>query len=448
MSRLNDADVARLLAGLGGQPAARDVIAAPSVEPDGTARQETHESALEIAAPDEIAALQARLAIGDRAAMLSSMLETALREYLQREVRCEVSGDPPWPEEALRFEGGDPLEWHFDVAAPLAAALGDLAIGGDGVSVKHTNRRRLGRMIEPLATRIAAVIANAAQAEPVPLRFIEVARRAATTLVGGSIHVESTQGGWIVGAALRAPRALASPAVDLSSARTEPAAEPRPARRPETRGEPAPAQPPREIVHPIVEAPSAAVDSRQPGMGAARERVIGPKPADPDAAFAGAVAAACSCLSEIARCTAAPDTIVVTRVETPALSRDDLKLALIAGGQGSLVLSADRAAVNSVAAATVGAQTPAGGKPGAVVVDAVEAALRAALRGFAESLPGIAGGPQRFVRLAEGALPARSPHYAIAAPLHIGERAATLQWLVPTWMATAKGEERTPVDGR
>jgi hypothetical protein len=430
--RLNDADIARLLAGLGGQPIpAHDAPAAETA---------SHEP------PDEIAVLRARLTADERRAALRSALETALREYLQRDVTCSTSDDAPLPAEPLRFEGGEPLEWHFDLASPLAAALGDIVIGGDGANVRHTNRRRLGRLIEPLASRIAAVIAQAADAQEVPLRFVEVARRIATPLAGGSIEVGTTKGGWSAGATLRAPRALPS-TVAASPAQTT-TIPTRPSLRPEQPAEQPPSKPPRDVVHPVMEPQSPSSDARQQGIGPARERVIGPKPVEPDGAFAGAVAAACSRLGEITRCATATDAIVVTRVETPSFSRDDLKLALIAGGQGSLVLSADPEAVTSVAAATAGVQTPAGGKPGAVVVDAVEAVLRAALRGFAENLPGIAGGPQRFVRLAEGALPARSPHYAIAAPLHIGERAATLQWLVPTWMATAKGEERVPNDGR
>ncbi|HLN47391.1 MAG TPA: hypothetical protein VK216_03925, partial [Magnetospirillaceae bacterium] len=134
------------------------------------------------------------------------------------------------------------------------------------------------------------------------------------------------------------------------------------------------------------------------------------------------------------------------RVDAPALQRGDLKLALIAGGQGSLVLSADRETVASVAASATGVDAADGREPGAVALDAVEAVLRAALRGFAEKLPAIAGTPARFVRLDEGALPARSPHFAIVAPVRIGERSATLHWLVPAWMAGARGEVRAPVD--
>jgi hypothetical protein len=460
--RLNDADVARLLAGLGGQPpAAHDATTVPSSATDPEAVPDQMFAPDQHDQPDEIAQLRARITAAVHGTPLRGALESALFHYLRREVSCALSDDVPSLVEPMRFEGGEPLEWHLDITGPLAAALGDLMIGGDGANVRHVNRRRLGRLVEPLATRIAAVVAEAAEAEPVPLRFIETARRAATTLAGGTIQVGEAAGGWSVGAALRAPRTLASaprataaaasagaapPIAETALSRSTPTVQERPLLRPEPLIEPA--TPPRDVVHAVMDPLSAPGDARQQSGAPVRERVIGPKPADLDGAFAGAVAAACSRLGEIARCDTVADAIVVTRVETPSLSRDDLKVALIAGGQGSLVLSADREAVTNVAAATVGAHIPSGGTPGAVVVDAVEAVLRAALRGFAESLPGVAGGPQRFVRLAQGALPARSPHYAIAAPLRIGERAATLQWLVPTWMATAKGEERAPSDGR
>jgi hypothetical protein len=463
VSRLNDADVARLLAGLGGHPPVEhDAPTMPPLATDPETVPEQMTAPHQQGAPDEIAQLRARVSAAVHGTPMRGALEAALFHYLRREVSCSISDDAPSLAEPLRFEGGEPLEWHLDITGSLAAALGDLVIGGDGANVRHVNRRRLGRLVEPLATRIAAVVADAAEAEPVLLRFIETARRAATPLAGGTIEVGAAAGGWSVGAALRAPRTLApasrvnavaaatgvAPLIaDIALSRSTPNIQERPLPRPEPVLEPA-STPARDVVHPVMDPVSAPGDARQQGSAPVRDRVIGPKPADLDGAFAGAVAAACSRLGEIARCETAADAIIVTRVETPSLSRDDLKVALIAGGQGSLVLSADREAVTNVAAATVGAHAPSGGKPGAVVVDAVEAVLRAALRGFAENLPGIAGGPQRFVRLAEGALPARSPHYAIAAPLRIGERAATLQWLVPTWMATAKGEERAPSDGR
>jgi hypothetical protein len=441
MARLNDADIARLLTGLGEPPG--HAAALPVEEREAPQPSPAPEVML-----IEIAQLQTRLEDAARGPTLRGALETMLRDYLRHDVACSVGDDALMPAETLRFEGGEPLEWHLDVAVPLAAMLGDLTIGGDGTGIRHTNRRRLGRLIEPLATRIAALIAEAAGAEPVPLRFIEVARRAATPLLSGSIEIGTAKGDWVVGAALRASRAIPSTAAPgAARAVTAPSAQERLLFRPEPAGEPSPSKPSREVVHPVME-PPGGVDARQPGVGSSHERVIAPKPVGSNGAFAGAVAAACSRLGEITRCVIAADAIDVKRVETPSLSRDALKLALIAGGPGSLVLSADEEAVTTVAAATIGALKPADGKPGAVVIDAVEAVLRAALRGFADSLPGIAGGPQRFVRLAEGALPARSPHYAIEAPLHIGEHAATLRWLVPTWMATAKGEERAPNDGR
>jgi hypothetical protein len=433
VARLNEADIARLLASLGPAEEAHETErpAPPAPAPD--------------AAPGEIARLQTRLEDAARGTVLRGAVEAMLRDYLRPDLTCSVGDDALMPAEALRFEGGEPLEWHLDIATPLAAMLGDITIGGDGTNVRHTNRRRLGRLIEPLATRILAVIADAADAKWVPLRFIDVARRAATPLLSGSIEIGTAKGEWVVGAALRASRTtLSTTAIRAGQPSAEPTQDR--ARRSEP-GEP-PSKAAREIVHPVTEPPSAQNDARQPNAGSARERVIIPKPVESEAAFAGALAAACSRLGEITRCAIAADPIEVKRVEAPALSRDDLKLALISGGPGSLVLSADRDSVTNVAAATIGAQTPVDGKPGAVVIDAVETVLRAALRGFADSLPGIAGGSQRFVRLAEGALPARSPHYAITAPLRFGERAATLQWLVPTWMAAAKGEERAPNDGR
>ena len=430
MSRLSQSDVSRLVGALRGESA--PVSALPAGAP-------TENIAPPPQADGEVARVKSAVASAIEAGSLADTIANALRAYLNRDVTCDMRADGAPPENAMRFEAGDAIALHVDLDASLAAALADIGIGGDGTNTRHGKRNRVGRQLEPLVLELVQAIARAASLAPLlEARFIEVARRHATPVGVGVMSIGGISGGWSAGVAVREPRASVP-----ASGRAQPGA---PAR---AMAPPAPPAAPREVVHAVaepgpVETPSRVSTNAPPQ---ARERVLGARTTgEPHDDFGAAVEAARGRLGEMTHCSTVLESIRVERVDAPALQRGDLKLALIAGGQGSLVLSADRETVASVAASATGVDAADGREPGAVALDAVEAVLRAALRGFAEKLPAIAGTPARFVRLDEGALPARSPHFAIVAPVRIGERAATLHWLVPAWMAGARGEVRAPVD--
>ncbi len=424
MARLTDTDVKRLVGALRGetQPAASPATGPPRVDAPIAADR------LETPLP-EIARVSAAVTAALEAGTLADAIGRALGSYLGREIACAALPDAPRPTDALRFETEGAIALHVDLDAALAAALVDVAIGGDGTNTKHGKRGRIGRALEGGMLEMLRVIA-AASGLPAPTeaRFIEVARRQATPVAGGSLVLGELRGAWTASAAQREARAISAP-----QPRARPADVPRPTPPPE------PVVAPREVVH---AAPEPGLKSPE-----VRQRVLAARAIDEtDSGFGAAVEGARARLAEMLHCATALEAMRVARVDTPVLQRGDLKLALIAGGHGSLVLSADRETVANVAATALHAEDEEAGEPGAVALDAVEAVLRAAMRGFAEKLPTIAGSPGRFVRLAEGALPARSPHFAIVAPVRIGERAATLQWLVPAWMADAHAEPRPILD--
>ncbi len=430
MSRLSQNDVSRLVGALRGESVPA------SAPPAGAA---TENVAPPPRADGEVARVKSAVASAIEAGSLADTIANALRAYLNRDVTCDMRADGAPPENAMRFEAGDAIALHVDLDASLAAALADIGIGGDGTNTRHGKRNRVGRQLEPLVLELVQAIARAASLAPLlEARFIEVARRHATPVSVGVISIAGITGGWSAGVAVRESRATvpASGRAQLDA----------PAR---AIAPSAPPAAPREVVHavaepgPIETLPRASTNAPTQG----RERVLGARTTgETHDDFGAAVEAARGRLGEMTHCSTVLESIRVERVDAPALQRGDLKLALIAGGQGSLVLSADRETVASVAASATGVDAADGREPGVVALDAVEAVLRAALRGFAEKLPAIAGTPARFVRLDEGALPARSPHFAIVAPVRIGERSATLHWLVPAWMAGARGEVRAPVD--
>jgi len=440
VSRLSQGEVLRLVVALqGGEVPASAPVVAPSdpiAAPDPVAPP----------APDaEVTRVKNGVGAAIEAGSLADAIATVLREYLGRGVICSLSTDGAPPQNAMRFEAGDAIALHVDLDGSFAAVLADIGIGGDGTNTRHAKRIRIGRQLEPLVLDVMQAIARAASLGPLhEARFIDVARRHSTPIGFGVIELGTESGAWSAGVAVRelrapapAPRAGAQP--DSAGRKIAPAPLPQPAA-------------PREVVHAAPEpAPDAPVRTGAAAQTSApsqtRERLIGARaPAQAHAAFSAAVEAARGRLGEMTHCSTVLESVQVERVDAPALQRGDLKLALIAGGQGSLVLSADRETVASVVASVTGVDPVDGHEPGAVAVDAVEAVLRAALRGFAEKLPAIAGTPARFVRLDEGALPARSPHFAIVAPVRIGERPATLQLLVPAWMAGARSEIRAPLD--
>ncbi|HZV80296.1 MAG TPA: hypothetical protein VFF60_11875 [Candidatus Binatus sp.] len=422
MARLNAGDVERFL----------ERLKTPAPPADDTAQIQRSDAAEHTEQPalpaddDELVPFDDPR--NDAAAAIAGALEQAVRSYLGRDVTIEVEPHAAPSAGSLRFEsiaGAD--SWRAELDATVATAIADIAIGGDGENVRHAKRNRTGKQLEGFAHQMMCALASALRADaPSSARYSSDAQsaRAGTEVdsghAGGSLAIGDTRGAWYIGFArsqahpvMERPVAVTQPLERVSSTRDVVLVAP----------EPAPRAQPR--------APAPLIDQ-------ARAR----RSSDTDGDFEPAVEAATARLAETVRCTAELETLEVERVDTPVLTRGDLKLALIAGGQGSLVFSADKETVASVAAAAIGVDQSTGADAGPVCVDAVEAILRASMRAFAERLPAIAGTPPRFVRLADGALPARSPHFQIVAPVRIAERAATLRWLVPAWMAGSRKDGR------
>ena len=414
MAKLSDADVRRFVSALERGEALDAAAPSSSADSDMEARSSD-------ALPDTPADLAERLQSAPGEA-IGSAIERALRKYLNVELRCTFSANAAVPVHALWFESAESERWALALDAPLAYGLSDLMLGGDGKTTRPGNRVRLGALLEPLARRVISAAADASGAPtPGTVKTVERVECAPERIIGGEMAMGSITGGWSVARDVAA-------ASDAMNGRMPPAA------------------PEAEIVHAHAP-PKAEISSAR---SRSRDRILTARAAsDSHSPLARAVEAACANLGDLTHCAAVVETVRITLVESPTLPRDDLKLALIAGGQGSLVLSADRAATAVVADAVAGAHVGEQGghveaaEQGAVVIGGVETVLRAAMRGFAQNLPGLASGPQRFVRLAESAMLARSPHFAIVAPVRLDGAIASLAWLVPAWMAEA-GEARPP----
>ena len=392
MAKLSDADVKRFVTAL---------EHGETFESDAAKSAEIAGHALE---PEQPAAPSLDVTIGQA-------IEQALHSYLGSDLQNAIPDKACNPAQPMWFESALPERWLLGLDAPLVALLADLAIGGDGKAARPPRGARVGALLEPVAQRMITAAASAVGSPaPASVRAVAELARTPQPLANGAISNGAATGAW-------------------SIAREKAAAAENPARE---------LTPLVEIVHTT----PRQTDIR-PAASGPRERILAARQGtDASGALSRAVAAASAQLREITHRAAEVETVRVTLVESPTLPREDLKLALIAGGQGSLVLSADRAAIAVVAEAVTGEHAD-GQEPGAIIVDAVETVLRAAMRGFAESLPGLARGPQRFVRLAESAMPARSPHYVVVAPVRLERGTATLAWLVPTWMADL-GEVRAP----
>src|SRR4029077_14874771 len=146
---------------------------------------------------------------------------------------------------------------------------------------------------------------------------------------------------------------------------------------------------------------------------------------------------ACAAAQDVLRCAVAVSAPMVTEVDSPNLPEAALRLALTTGGQGALVVCAQRDAVVAFASGIVGARIPEAEETVAVVSAAAEAGLREIIAGIASRLSRLSGEPQRIVHLAPDAQLARTPHIAASVTLHVAGSAAGLRVLVPRWMIGA-----------
>jgi len=422
VARLNATDVERFLERLKTPAPAPDDT--PQIQPSDAA-EHIEQAALD---PDDDALVPFEDARNSDAAAITEALEQAVRSYLGRGVTIEVEPHASPSAGSLHFEGVAGTDsWRAELDAAVATAIADIAIGGDGEAVRHAKRNRTGKQLEGFAHQMMCGLASALHADaPSSARYSSATQSARvrtdvdSSQAGGSLAIGDVRGAWYITVARTQARPVAEKPVSVTQ----------------------PLEPTSSARDVVLVATEPALRAQPRAPAPLIDPARGKRSSDTDGDFEPAVEAATARLAETVRCTAELETLEVERVDTPVLTRGDLKLALIAGGQGSLVFSADQQTVASVAAAAIGVEQSAGGDVGPVGVDAVEAILRASMRAFAERLPAIAGTPPRFVRLADGALPARSPHFQIVAPVRIAERAATLRWLVPAWMAGSRKDGR------
>lgn len=397
MAKLSDADLDRLVAALG---------PAESEEPAGS----------KAPAPQ---ALNTALASANATGRLGEALTRELRVYLNADITCRSGGQILALEHAWRFEGmsGKALWWvEFDdeLARELARAMigapHEESTGAFRAKLGKSNSRS-GHMLARLAARFLATLAECVEAAPPRAEYVarDVAADGSSASAAGSCSIAGKEHGWRAGVATAQPGAGARSDPRLGSANRS-------------------------------ETTRAGAVAAKPEQGDARGERDTESPREPELTLSKAVRAAASALAEVARVTVTVSAIETRRVAAPVMPKGQLRLAFTTGGQGSLVLSADRSAVESLVSAALDGALPTVQDTGAVVAAAAETLMRAALSGFAQRLTSVAGEPHRVLRLAEGALPARSPHYTIASRLSLGDRVTALRWLVPAWMA---GEERT-----
>jgi len=403
VAKLSDADLDRLVAALG--PAESEEAAESE---DATASKEP--------APQ---ALNAALASANATGRLGEALTRELRAYLNADITCRSAGQMPALDHAWRFEGtsGKSLWWvEFD--DELARELARTMIGAPHEESTGTLRAKLGKsnsrsghMLARLAARFLATLAGCVEAPPPRVEYVsrDVAADDSSASAGGSCSIAGNSHGWRAGVATERG----------ASARSDPR--------------------PGAANRSVTTRPGTV--AAKPERGDARGEPDSESSREPELTLSKAVRAAASALAEAARVTVTVSGIETRRVAAPVMPKGQLRLAFTTGGQGSLVLSADRGAVEALVSAALDGPLPTVQDTGAVVVAAAETLMRAALSGFAQRLTSVAGEPHRVLRLVEGALPARSPHYTIASRLSLGDRVTALRWLVPAWMA---GEERTP----
>ncbi len=411
MARLTDADLARLVAALS------------SDKPDSSCSNGPLGPFVRASAASSEEGLNTALGSASATGRLGEALTREMRTYLGADIVCTSGGAAPEVREAWRFEGrGGADVWWLEFDDRLARAFANAMIGAAPDLPDPAQRApgpmarssRSGRMLLRLADRFVSVLGASVEATaPRVDRVTAEAIEAGTASASGSCRIAGSDLPWRAGVV----------ATHANAAQSYLA--------PPHRGQPHDARP---------TADRAGVAARPAAPIRDATSTLRPAPVDvlqnePDGVLAKAVDAAAADLADIMHKAVVVSARETRQVGAPAMPEGQLRLALSTGGHGSLVLSADRDAVESLAMAALDGPLPSVTATGVVVNAAAETLLRAALSSFARHLPGVAGETHRVVRLAEGALPARTLHYAIVAQFAVENYVTTLRWLVPAWMA-------------
>lgn len=405
VGRLTDPQAAALLRALGGQSVTEPTAAAPADRLGADAAEERACSRLEALARDARALDE-----------LGRALTLDLAAYLNKPVRCSVGASSTQLAHAWHFQAvADGMRCWIDVDVDLAGAFADAMIGGNGVA-NIGRGRRVRALAAIVVRRMFSTIARAAGVDP---ENIVVEQRDPGVDVAAAFNglcaVATTQHPWSFG--------FARAAGDRVPARSDPDA-----------GR-------RDLLERPVELPSATSEHAPVLFSSPVKRLT---PLDmgstaSEAVLHAAIAALRSRLDEVTHAHIA-DAASVAYIEHPDAEGPAapwaLALALTAASGGAIVAFVDVEAVLGLASATVGGGLTRSGDPGEVVLAAAEAIVRDAIGAMAKRMPIAAAETQRFVRLTDEPLPARTPHHAIVLPLS-GECAGRLRVLVPSWMLQA-----------
>jgi len=428
--RLTDDDATRLanaLSGVAGDAqaprASRDERGSAAGADDGSAAGADDGSA---AGADDGSAARLRSVFADSQSLdeLGRTLTLDLASYLNRPVRCSLTQSASPVPNAWRFEAVGPrFRWWLELDAGLACAFADAMIGGDGSG--HMGRgRRVRALAERVAMRMFAAIAAAAHIEaPQSATAIPPDAGPVVALAGGQCAVATERFAWQIG--MRVPAAIAveeplrDPPLLLNT------------------GAPAAAAIKPAPVAAAGKSPPATATDSPPAALLSSQAV-----ADTDAVMRAALNAFRTHIEGVLRCriaAAEPSISQLAGADVSTMPPRSLGLALTAGGDGAVVVFLNGEAVAGLSSGAVGAPIPAADPPGEVVLAAAEAIVRDALADAARTLPGIATGVHRIVRLSDSSLPARTPHHAADVAITVGGRTGELQMLVPSWMLSQVG---------
>ena len=341
-----------------------------------------------------------------------------LAAYLNKPVRCSLGASSTAVAHAWHFQalaGG--MRCWIDVDVDLAVAFADAMIGGNGVA-NIGRGKRVRALAAIVVRRMFSTIARAAGVDPENIVVdqcdpgVDVA-----TALSGLCAVATTQYPWSFGF-VRAHGDRVPTTSDPDAGR-------------------------RDVPERPVEMPSATYVEQAPLLFSSPVKPVAPLDTGATASEAvlhTAIAALRSRLDEVTHAQVAADAANVAYIEHPDAEAPAapwaLALALTAASGGAIVAFVDVEAVRCLASATVGGGFTRNGDPGEVVLAAAEAVVREAISAMAKRMPIASAEAQRFVRLSDEPLPARTPHHAIVLPLS-GECAGRLRVLVPSWMLQA-----------
>ncbi len=338
-------------------------------------------------APEQIEEVRTALRAAAASEALGRSLTQSIAAYLNRPVRISSNTRDAQarPREIVTYVAdAGAARWWVEFDARLAWSFADAMLGGPGNAERPKDPRRYEDLVTRVATlalrEVAASVARPrpGAARPADDAWYDDAQIAGTCAVGPDAY------SWRAGLA-PVGRAAAPAAASVRVA--------------------------------------DAAQAFESSSITAQERVV------------AALSAACSSAYAAMHCSISSSQPTVLATDDARLPPAALRLALTAGGSGALVLSVPNEAVAAFASGVAGVSVPESPEPTTIVVTAAEAALRQLIRDVADSLPRLTGIPQRIVHLASDAQLARTPCVAASIVLRVAGNSATLNLIVPVWMA-------------